>query len=128
MSILPQLKVLVVDDTATSRMLVIDALQEIGFRQIAFARDGVEGLKAAMNSKVHLIVSDYEMPGLDGVSFLKKLREYQPTRHIPFIMVTGRGDRAVIERARQFGLNNFVPKPFTTASLKASLAAVIRGI
>ncbi|MFI4997944.1 MAG: response regulator [Hyphomicrobiales bacterium] len=128
MSIAPQLKVLCVDDMTTSRMLVIEALQVIGFKQISYARNGQEALKLLMTSPVHLVISDFEMPGLDGVGLLQGIRAYAPTRHIPFIMLTGRGDKALIERARQFGLNNFVTKPFTVASLKGALQAVIRDI
>lgn len=128
MSLIEQLKVLVADDMTTSRMLIMDALHEIGFRQTNFVRNGVDALKSVMANPVHLIVSDFEMPGLDGIGLLKGVREYAPTRHIPFIMVTGRGDKEVLERARQFGLNNFVAKPFTTQKLKSALQVVIRGI
>ncbi len=128
MSIAAQLKVLVVDDTTTSRMLVIDALQEIGFRQITYASDGQKALKHMMTTPAHLVISDYEMPSLDGVGLLQGIRAYQPTRHVPFVMVTGRGDKALIEKALQFGLNNFVTKPFTVASLKAALQAIIKGL
>ncbi|MDE2579873.1 MAG: response regulator [Hyphomicrobiales bacterium] len=128
MSILNHMKILVVDDTTTSRMLVIEALREIGFQNIAIARDGSEALKSMMSSPAHLIISDFEMPGLNGLDLLKGVRSYAPTRHTPFIMVTGRGDRSVIERGRQLGLNNYVAKPFTTATLKSSLQAVVKGL
>jgi two-component system chemotaxis response regulator CheY len=81
-----------------------------------------------MTTPAHLVISDYEMPGLDGVGLLQGIRSYQPTRHVPFVMVTGRGDKTLIEKARQFGLNNFVTKPFTVASLKAALQAIIKGL
>jgi len=128
MSIAAQIKVLVVDDMTTSRMLVTEALQEIGFRQIQVARNGEEALKLLMASPGHLVISDFNMPGLDGVGLLEAIRAYAPTRHIPFVMVTGRSDKAAIDRARKFGLNNLVTKPFTTASMRSALQAVIRGL
>jgi two-component system chemotaxis response regulator CheY len=128
MSILEQLKILVVDDMTTSRMLIIEALQEIGFRQISYAKNGQDGLKLLMQSPVHMVISDFEMPGLDGVGLLQGIRSNPTTRNIPFILVTGRGDRALVERASKFGLNNFVTKPFTVASLRNALRAVLKGV
>lgn len=128
MSILEQLKILVVDDMTTSRMLIIEALQEIGFRQISFAKNGQDGLQLLQQNPVHMVISDFEMPGLDGVGLLQGIRSNPATRNIPFIMVTGRGDRALVERASKFGLNNFVTKPFTVASLRNALRAVLKGI
>ena len=125
MSLTERVKVLVADDLTTSRMLIIDALQELGFRQILYAPNGAEALKLAMSNTVHLIISDFEMPGLDGVAFLQSVRSYAPTRNVPFVLVTGRGDKALIERARKFGLNNYVAKPFTVPTLKAAIKAVI---
>ncbi len=125
MSLKDQLKVMVVDDTSVSRMLVIDALQTIGFRNISFAKDGAQALKAVMASPVHLVISDLNMPGLDGIGLLKGLREYKPTSKIGFILLTGVSDKATIDRARQYGLNNYVAKPFTPVALRASIEAVV---
>jgi two-component system chemotaxis response regulator CheY len=128
MSILEQLKILVVDDMTTSRMLIIEAPQEIGFRQISFAKNGQDGLQLLMQNPVHMVISDFEMPGLDGVGLLQGIRSNPAIHNIPFIMVTGRGDRALVERASKFGFNNFVTKPFTVASLRNALRAVLKGI
>jgi two-component system chemotaxis response regulator CheY len=125
MSLKEQLKVMVVDDTSVSRMLVVDALQMIGFKNIVMAKDGAQAFKLATTSPVHLVISDLNMPELDGIGLLKALREYKPTSKVGFILVTGVGDKAVIDRARQLGLNNYVAKPFTPAGLKASLEAVV---
>jgi two-component system chemotaxis response regulator CheY len=127
-SILQQLKVLVVDDTTTSRMLVVEALREIGFQNITIAHNGEDALKQMMSSPAHIVISDFEMPGLDGLGLLKGIRSFAPTRHTPFVMVTGRGDKAIIEKGRQLGMNNYVAKPFTAATIKASLQAIIKGL
>ena len=73
----------------------------------------------------HLIISDLNMPKLDGLGLLKAVREFEPTKKAAFILVTGRGDTATIETGKKYGLNNFLPKPFTTATLKAALEAVV---
>ena len=65
------------------------------------------------------------MPKLDGLGLLRAVCEFEPTRKAAFILVTGRGDHAVIEEGRKYGLNNFLAKPFTVAALKASIEAVV---
>jgi two-component system chemotaxis response regulator CheY len=125
MSLKDQLRVMVVDDTLVSRMLVVDALQLIGLKNIALAKDGVQAFKAMQTSPVHLVISDLNMPGLDGIGLLKLLREYKPTSKVGFILVTGVADKAVIDRARQLGLNNYLAKPFTPIGLRASVEAVV---
>ncbi|MEI9899735.1 MAG: response regulator [Hyphomicrobium sp.] len=67
MSLAEQLKVLIVDDTTTSRMLIRDGLQEIGIKNISFASDGEQGLKHVMSTQTHLVISDFNMPKLDGL-------------------------------------------------------------
>ena len=119
------LKVLVVDDTSTSRMLVCSSLNELGISNIAIAKDGEEGLKAMMASAYPLVLSDFEMPKLNGLQLLRALREYAPTRGAGFILVSGKGDRAVIEEGRKYGLNNFLPKPFTTQTMRVCLETVV---
>lgn len=119
------LKVMVVDDTSVSRMLVCDGLNQIGVKNVTIAADGEQALKSMMLSPCHLVVSDYNMPKLDGLQLLRALREYGPTRQVGFILVTGRGDKALIDQGRKFGLNNYLPKPFTTPGLKSAIEAVV---
>jgi two-component system chemotaxis response regulator CheY len=119
------LKVMVVDDTSVSRMLLVDGLNEIGIKNITLAGDGEQALQSMMASPCHIVFSDMNMPKLNGLQLLKALREYGPTRQCCFILVTGKGDRAMIEEGKKFGLNNFLAKPFTTVTLKAAIEAVI---
>ena len=125
MSLKEQLKVLVVDDTSVSRMLVIDALQTMGIRNISFAKDGLQAMNMMAANPAHLVISDLNMPGLDGIGLLKGLREHRPTSRVGFILVTGVGDKATIDRARKYGLNNYVAKPFTPQTLRTSIEAVV---
>lgn len=125
MPLATQLKVMVVDDTSVSRMLLVDGLTQIGITNVALAKDGEECLKAMMAAPSHLVLSDFNMPKLDGLQLLRALREYTPTKQVGFILVTGRGDKTLIDQARAFGLNNYLPKPFTVPSLKATLEAVV---
>ena len=84
MSVVNQLRVLVVDDTSTSRLLIRDGLEEIGLRHIFFAHDGEQALQFMMATPAHLIISDLNMPKLDGLGLLKAIRNYTPTRRVPF--------------------------------------------
>lgn len=125
MSITAQLRVLIVDDTSTSRMLIRDGLEELGVRNIFFAGDGEQALQFMMTTPAHLVISDFNMPKLDGLGLLKAIRGYNPTKKVPFIMLTGRGDKEVLENAIKLGVNNFLTKPFTVPALKKALEAII---
>lgn len=125
MPFMQHLKVMVVDDTSVSRMLLVDSLNEIGIKNIVLAGDGEQALNAMMASPCHIVFSDMNMPKLNGLQLLKALREFGPTRQCCFILVTGKGDRAMIEEGKKFGLNNFLAKPFTSATLKAAIEAVV---
>ena len=125
MSILQKLEIMVVDDTSVSRMLITESLAEIGVKNISMAKDGKQALAALMAKPVHLVISDMNMPGLDGLGLLKALREFKPTSKIGFILLTGSADKSLIERGRQFGLNNFIAKPFSTKAVKAAIEAVV---
>jgi|ERR1700722_4003517 two-component system chemotaxis response regulator CheY len=125
MSLKDQLRILVVDDTSVSRALICDGLDQLGMKNVSIARDGEEGLIAMRTKPSHLIISDLNMPKLDGLGLLRAVREFEPTKKAAFILVTGRGDSAVIEQGRKYGLNNFLAKPFTVATLKASIEAVV---
>lgn len=118
------IKVLVVDDQMTMRALIQSALQQIGFTDIAMAGDGEEGLKALLARPAHLVISDFNMPKLDGLAFLRAVRGHEPIRKTAFIMLTGRADMELVQRAMQYGVNNYITKPFTAAALKSKIEAV----
>jgi two-component system chemotaxis response regulator CheY len=125
MSLAEKLRVMVVDDTSVSRALIVDALDQMGVRGVVIAKDGALALKSLMAQPVHLVISDMNMPGLDGLALLKSLREHKPTSRIGFILVTGSNDRTLIDRGRRYALNNYVTKPFTVASLRGAIEAVV---
>ncbi len=125
MSIAEKIRIMVVDDTSVSRALVVDALDQMGVRSVAIAKDGMAALQALTAQPVHLVISDMNMPGLDGLGLLRRLRENKPTARIGFILVTGSADKTLIDRGRQFALNNYVTKPFTVAQLRRAIEAVV---
>jgi two-component system chemotaxis response regulator CheY len=125
MSIAEKIRVMVVDDTMVSRALIVDALDQMGIRGVVIAKDGAAALQALIAQPVHLVIADMNMPGLDGLALLKRLRETKNTARIGFILITGRADKTLIERGRQFALNNYLTKPFTVGQLRAAIEAVV---
>ena len=118
------ISVLVVDDQMTMRSLVRTSLQQIGMRDIREAADGEAGLREIVTKPAHLVISDFNMPNLDGLGLLRAIRAHPPTSKTAFIMLTGRADRELVQRAVQFGVNNYLVKPFTTQTLKEKIEAV----
>ena len=118
------ISVLVVDDQMTMRSLVRTSLQQIGMRDIREAADGEAGLREIVTKPAHLVISDFNMPNLDGLGLLRAIRAHPPTSKTAFIMLTGRADRELVQRAVQFGVNNYLVKPFTVQQRKDKLEAV----
>ncbi len=118
------LNCLIVDDQMTMRSLVRTSLQQLGVREIREAADGEIALREMITKPATLVISDYNMPNLDGLGLLRAIRAHPPTQKAAFIMLTGRADRELVQRAVQFGVNNYLVKPFTVAQLKAKLEAV----
>ena len=125
MSIKDHLQVMVVDDTATSRGLMLQALDSMGIRNVQHATDGQEALVKVAARPVHLVLSDYFMPGMDGLQLLQTLRRNARTKGVGFVLVTGRAEQELIDRGKSLGMNNFIRKPFTTPELKSCLEAVV---
>ena len=115
---------LIVDDQQSMRSLVRTSLQQLGFREFREAADGEAGLREMIAKPAHLVISDFNMPKLDGLGLLRAVRAHPPTSGAAFIMQTGRADREQVQRAVQFGVNNYLVKPFTVAQLKEKVEGV----
>ncbi|MGB8623847.1 MAG: response regulator [Paracoccaceae bacterium] len=124
MSLKDSLRIMVVDDMSTSRALITQALDEMRITHVLTSNDGAAALRNLAANPVHLVISDFNMPGLDGLGLLEGLRRNASTQKIGFILITGRADRAVIDRGKQLGMNNFIKKPFTAPELKACIERV----
>ena len=122
------LNCLVVDDQQTIRSLVRSGLQELGVRNMHEAPDGEEGLRQMLTRPYQLVISDYNMPKLDGLGLLRAVRSHPPISKTAFIMLTGRADKDLVQRAVQFGVNNYLVKPFTVATLREKIEEVFGAI
>ena len=125
MSLREKLRVMVVDDMATSRGLITQALDSIGIRNVATASDGKSAAVAIAKAPVHLVISDYNMPEMDGLHLLHHLRSTPATQKIGFLLITGRADPAIINKGKQLGMNNYIAKPFQPADLKSAIESIV---
>lgn len=116
---------MVVDDMSTSRGLITQALDAMGIRNVVTAADGPSALQTIAKTPVHLVISDYNMPGMDGLQLLHSLRTGAKTAKVGFLLITGRAEREVIDKGKRLGMNNLVKKPFDTASLKQAIEAIV---
>jgi len=119
------LQIMVVDDMATSRALITQALDWMGIRNYQTQNDGAAALAQLSRRPCHLVISDFNMPEMDGLTLLQGLRQSAATQGIGFILVTGRADATMIQRGQQMGMNNFIQKPFEPAALRACIEQVV---
>lgn len=124
MGLRESIRVMVVDDMAASRGLITMALDQLGIHNYDYLKDGESALRNLAASPCHLVISDYEMPKMDGLSLLEGLRANSTTRRIGFILISGRASPDVLQRGRKLGMNNFLKKPFTTEQMRDAIQAV----
>lgn len=115
------MKILVVDDFPTMRRIVRSLLRELGFSNIEEAEDGQQGLAKLKEGGFELIVSDWNMPNMDGLEMLKHVRADDALKQIPVLMVTAEAKKENIIAAAQAGASGYVVKPFTAATLEEKL-------
>ena len=115
------MKVLVVDDFSTMRRIIKNLLRDLGFTNISEADDGSTALPMLKEGSFEFVVTDWNMPGMQGIDLLKAIRADSNLSHIPVLMVTAEAKKEQIIMAAQAGVNGYIVKPFTAATLKAKL-------
>ncbi len=125
MSLKDSLTVMVVDDMTTSRGLITQALEANGVMRYTTENDGQAAYAKLAVSPVHLILSDMNMPKMDGLGLLQAVRQNPATARIGFILVTGSPTPDIVERGRVMGLNNMIKKPFTPQTMRACIESVV---
>ena len=118
------IKVMVVDDQASMRAMIRRALQDFGFKDVRDKASGPEALSAVRSDRVHLIISDFNMPEMDGLQLLEQVRGDPVIGKTVFIMLTGSSDRELVQKAAALGVNNYLVKPFAPAVLKEKIERV----
>ena len=118
------MKVLVVDDYSSMRRIVKGVLKQLGFKHFIEAKDGKEALDELNKDEFGLIVSDWNMPNMNGLDFLKAVRADENLKSIPFIMVTAEGQKDCVIEAARAGVSNYIIKPFTPETFSEKLQKV----
>lgn len=117
--------VLVVDDFPTMRRIVKNLLKQIGFENIEEAEDGIQALNKLKSNKYGLVVSDWNMPNMEGIDLLRSVRnEAEPLKNIPFLMVTAESEKDKVIEAIKAGVDNYIVKPFTAEVLMEKLSKI----
>jgi two-component system, chemotaxis family, chemotaxis protein CheY len=115
------MRVLVVDDFATMRKIVKNVLKQISIENVVEAENGKAALNVLKTEDVDLIISDWMMPEMTGIEFLKVCKEDEEKKKIPFIMVTAEGQKDSVMEAIKSGVDNYIVKPFTPEKLKEAI-------
>lgn len=115
------MKVLVVDDFSTMRRIVKNLLRDLGFTNIQEADDGSTALPMLQGGDFDFVVTDWNMPGMQGIDLLKAIRADESLSHIPVLLITAEAKKEQIVMAAQAGVNGYIVKPFTAATLKTKL-------
>ncbi len=115
------MKVLVVDDFSTMRRIVKNLLRDLGFTNIQEADDGSTALPMLQGGDFDFVVTDWNMPGMQGIDLLKAIRADSNLAHIPVLLITAEAKKEQIVMAAQAGVNGYIVKPFTAGTLKTKL-------
>ena len=124
------MKILVVDDFSTMRRIIKNLLRDLGFNNTSEADDGLTALPMLKTGKFDLLVTDWNMPGMQGIDLLKAVRADadEDLKKIPVLMVTAEQKKEQIVEAAQAGVNGYIVKPFTALILKEKLEKIFARI
>jgi two-component system, chemotaxis family, chemotaxis protein CheY len=112
------MRVLVVDDFATMRKIIKNVLKQISIDNVVEAENGKHALSVLKNDNVDFIISDWIMPEMTGIEFLRACKEDEQIKNIPFVMVTAEAQKDSVLEAIKSGVDNYIVKPFTPEKLK----------
>jgi two-component system chemotaxis response regulator CheY len=120
----PNTKFLVVDDFSTMRRIVRNLLKELGYTNVDEAEDGQMALTKLRSEQFDFVISDWNMPIMDGLTMLQNIRADAALSKLPVLMVTAEAKKENIIAAAQAGANGYVVKPFTAATLDEKLTKI----
>ncbi|MBE0470203.1 MAG: chemotaxis response regulator CheY [Methyloprofundus sp.] len=122
------MKILVVDDFSTMRRIVKNLLRDLGFTNTFEADDGKTALPMLKDGNYDFLVTDWNMPGMTGIDLLRAVRADPKLVNLPVLMVTAEAKREQIILAAQTGVNGYVIKPFTAATLREKIEKIFERI
>lgn len=119
-----KMKFLVVDDFSTMRRIVRNLLKELGFLNVDEAEDGAVALAKLTSEPFDFVVTDWNMPNMDGLTLLQKVRADPQLKHLPVLMITAEAKKENIVAAAQAGASGYIVKPFTAGTLNEKLSKI----
>lgn len=122
------MRILVVDDFSTMRRIIKNLLKDLGLTNIVEADDGKTALPILEKGDIDFLVTDWNMPGMTGIELLKAVRSNPKLAHLPVLMVTAEAKREQIILAAQAGVNGYIIKPFTAATLKEKIDKIFERV
>jgi two-component system chemotaxis response regulator CheY len=120
-----KMKFLVVDDFSTMRRIVRNLLKELGFLNVDEAEDGVVALSKLTSEHFDFIVTDWNMPNMDGLTLLQNVRADPQLKHLPVLMITAEAKKENIVAAAQAGASGYIVKPFTAGTMGEKLNKIL---
>jgi two-component system chemotaxis response regulator CheY len=122
----PNMKILTVDDFSTMRRIIRNMLRQLGYTNIVEAEDGAAAWSLLQREKVDFVISDWNMPNMNGLDLLKAIRADENLKPIPVLLVTAEALKEYIVEAVKAGVNNYVVKPFTAETLQEKIDTIFK--
>jgi two-component system, chemotaxis family, chemotaxis protein CheY len=120
-------KILIVDDSSTMRRIIKNTLQKLGFMNTVEAENGIDALGKLKEGLVNLILTDWNMPEMDGLTFVKSVRGSDTFKAIPIVMITTEAAKKEVVEALKQGVSDYIVKPFTSEALKEKVEHFLSG-
>jgi len=122
------MKILAVDDSPTMRRIIVNTLKRAGFENVAEATDGKDALAKLKTEKFGFVITDWNMPEMDGLTFVNTMRADPEFKSMPVLMITTRSVKEDIIEAMKAGVNNYIVKPFTPETLAEKINQVLASV
>ena len=119
------MRFLIVDDSSTMRRIIINTLNKLGYKECHEAANGREGVERLATTPVDMVITDWNMPEMSGIEFIRAVRANDATKQLPVLMVTTNAAEDDIVEALKAGVNNYVVKPFTPDTIKEKIQAAL---
>jgi two-component system chemotaxis response regulator CheY len=122
------IKILIVDDSITIRRIITNALKTIGFPETVEAVNGKEALEKLTSGNIDFIITDWNMPEMNGLDFIKEVRSNPAYSSLPILMITVHGSEHDVIEALQAKVNSYIVKPFTPQELKEKIEGILKTV
>lgn len=122
----PDIRILVVDDMSTMRRIIKTILGQLGYTNVDEAENGKQALAKLKKEKFDFLITDWNMPEMDGLSLVKAIREDEELKNLPILMVTAEAKKENVMEALKSGVNNYIVKPFTPEVLKEKMEKIFK--